>query len=689
MITSLKSIPRIGEKTARRLIEHFGGEKQALDAIMNHDIAALCELEGMTEKSAIALVLEVIALDEGAGIRDFLRTNEAYEIYERILELIKDAAHTGHARSKLNLYFPYPAHKKDKIEKTQKEIGAIIGKAGKLDEKELSALLSKIRPIKKNFNIPAIRERVIIATNAEEYEAAKKFPLSVQLVSDAREAVDVARGYSHVIASTDLAGMDFPEDLDIDFMDIRKAEMWRVAPEKELSFFTKNNESITSAISALGLIRHHSPDFCGRVKDEELERLSSCLAKLSPSGDLKSGLDSEIDRCNSIYERLNDAVTDAERKANLEFGELIEKSSITVKGFDLLTAMDGSINRLFEKEIKEKYNSVTTTALRSVVSELGLNPKESQYVNNFFGDEVSHPIKVNPRAVDGLKNHMLRIIASKKLVLLRENARTLSALRDTASLMVTKVLDFDVGYTIACFAGKYRLNMPLLNPKNGIGITEGTNLFLKNAVPINYTVGVSGMNSGLGKLKDARVVLLSGVNSGGKTSTLELLAQVVILAHMGFPVPAKECEIGLAEEFFYFGKSKGTMDAGAFESTIKDFSAVANTKRKIVLTDEMESITEPGASAKIISGILEELDDNNGLGVFVSHLAESILENTTHNIRVDGIEAKGLDEHLNLIVDRNPRYNYLARSTPELIVERLARKNKDNGFYERLLGKFK
>lgn len=168
-----------------------------------------------------------------------------------------------------------------------------------------------------------------------------------------------------------------------------------------------------------------------------------------------------------------------------------------------------------------------------------------------------------------------------------------------------------------------------------------------------------------------------------------MLAQVVILAHMGFPVPAKECEIGLADEFFYFGKSKGTMDAGAFESTIKDFSAVANNKRKIVLTDEMESITEPGASAKIISGILEELDDNNGLGVFVSHLAESILKNTTHSIRVDGIEAKGLDEHLNLIVDRNPRYNYLARSTPELIVERLARKNKDNEFYERLLKKFK
>jgi dsDNA-specific endonuclease/ATPase MutS2 len=689
MITNLKSIPRIGEKTALRLIKHFGSEKQALDAVLNKDIAALSEVEGMTEKSVISLVLDAMALNEGVSMRDFLKTNEAYEIYERILELIKNFAHTGHARSKLNLYFPYPAHQKDKIIKKQKEIGSIIEMAAELDDSNLSSLLSGIKPIKTTSSIPVIRDRVIITTSTEEFEAARKFPVSVQLVSDTREAVDVARGYSHVIAGTGLAGMDFPEDIDVDFMDIKKAEMWQVAPEKELSFFTKNLESISCAISVIKIIRQHAPDFCDKIKDGELERLSSSLMKLSKDTDLKSGLDSEIDRCSSIYDRLNDVITNAERQANREFGALIEKSSVTVKGFDLLSAMDGSINQLFEKEIREKYNAVTADAHRAIAAELGLNPTEAQYVNNFFGEEVSHPVKVNQRAVEGLKTHLQRIIASRKLVLLRENAHTLSALKEAASLLVREALEFDVGYTIACFARKYCLNMPLLQDNNGIGIVGGCNLFLENPAPINYAVGVSRTNSGIGKLKDARVVLLSGVNSGGKTSTLELLAQVAILAHMGFPVPAKESELGLVEEFYYFGKSKGTMDAGAFESTIKDFSAVANNKSKIVLTDEMESITEPGASARIISGILEELDDNNGLGVFVSHVAESILKNTDRNIRVDGIEAKGLDEHHNLIVDRNPRYNYLARSTPELIVERLARKNEDNEFYGRLLRKFK
>ena len=39
--------------------------------------------------------------------------------------------------------------------------------------------------------------------------------------------------------------------------------------------------------------------------------------------------------------------------------------------------------------------------------------------------------------------------------------------------------------------------------------------------------------------------------------------------------------------------------------------------------------------------------------------------------RIDGIEARGLDEQMELIVDRVPRIGVSARSTPELILKRL------------------
>ena len=46
------------------------------------------------------------------------------------------------------------------------------------------------------------------------------------------------------------------------------------------------------------------------------------------------------------------------------------------------------------------------------------------------------------------------------------------------------------------------------------------------------------------------------------------------------------------------------------------------------------------------------------------------------DLRVDGIEASGLGADLELMVDRTPKRNHLARSTPELIVKRLVEKSE-------------
>jgi DNA mismatch repair protein MutS2 len=55
-------------------------------------------------------------------------------------------------------------------------------------------------------------------------------------------------------------------------------------------------------------------------------------------------------------------------------------------------------------------------------------------------------------------------------------------------------------------------------------------------------------------------------------------------------------------------------------------------------------------------------------------------------VTVDGIEAVGLADG-ELVVERSPKKDHLARSTPELIVEKLARDAPDE-FYDDLLAKF-
>lgn len=166
----------------------------------------------------------------------------------------------------------------------------------------------------------------------------------------------------------------------------------------------------------------------------------------------------------------------------------------------------------------------------------------------------------------------------------------------------------------------------------------------------------------------------------------------MIMSQMGLPVPADDACIGLCDELYFISKSKGVADAGAFETTLRTFARVIQSpNRKMILVDELESITEPGAAAKVIGGILEKLAENqNTCAVFVSHLAEEISKAVKTAIRIDGIEARGLDQNLNLVVDRNPIINHLAKSMPQLIITRLREltKGDERETYEHILRKF-
>ncbi len=67
-------------------------------------------------------------------------------------------------------------------------------------------------------------------------------------------------------------------------------------------------------------------------------------------------------------------------------------------------------------------------------------------------------------------------------------------------------------------------------------------------------------------------------------------------------------------------------------------------------------------------------------------MAGEIQAEAAFDIGVDGIEATGIEDG-ELLVDRSPVKDHLARSTPELIVEQLARES-ETAFYRRLVAKF-
>ena len=78
--------------------------------------------------------------------------------------------------------------------------------------------------------------------------------------------------------------------------------------------------------------------------------------------------------------------------------------------------------------------------------------------------------------------------------------------------------------------------------------------------------------------------------------------------------------------------------------------------------------------------------------IIATHLGYEIKDILPSRSRIDGIEAKGLNENNELIVDHNPVLGRLANSTPELIVEKMANSGKHDYFkwlHEKLKNKKK
>jgi len=230
--------------------------------------------------------------------------------------------------------------------------------------------------------------------------------------------------------------------------------------------------------------------------------------------------------------------------------------------------------------------------------------------------------------------------------------------------------------SIAYWLGIPNKQMPAIDKPNA-----SINQLRKSETLGKFTNGLNG----------ERVVILTGANSGGKTSLLELISQIVILAHMGFPVPAEKAWVEPLDELFFFRRKRSSYGAGAFETALRSFArSLAKEGKKLILIDEFEAITEPGAAVKIIGELLKIAHEREFYVVIVSHLGED-LKRELPFARVDGIEAQGLDENLNLIVDRQPKFGVLGKSTPELIVERLAKKKrgKEKEIFERVWKAFR
>ena len=313
---------------------------------------------------------------------------------------------------------------------------------------------------------------------------------------------------------------------------------------------------------------------------------------------------------------------------------------------------------------------------------------ESAYANL----ERGLPFEFSRETIVQLRHRYDRKLGERRYHLLRESAMQLEQHREAVSHAIKLLFHFDFMLAVLRFSRDFQLNIPSIC-EDGFGVIAGRNLFLvseelsgsEKVVPVSYSIGQADL--GIFGATPLPVAILTGANSGGKTCLLIMLASSIILTELGLPVPAERAEIPLMPLYFY--RRKMIKKTGSFEYSMRALSRIFMREGpKLVLIDELEALTEPGAMGRIMASILNNMPKDT-LAVVITHLIHEILPHISmEKVRVDGIESEGLDATGNIIVDRQPMFSHIGSSTPELVIKKLlgkVRKEELRSVYKEII----
>ncbi|WP_295726742.1 endonuclease MutS2 [uncultured Methanobrevibacter sp.] len=637
-LNTLQEIKGIGDKISEKIIRSVGGEEELQKIIDDVDVERIINIDGISQRKAIQIMNQLLNNDN----YEFMKSDRALEIYEDIINKILAYSNTSYSKNRILLLSP----SKDE-NKIKKQVKFIMNA-----KKEVSQMpIIKLRGLMKNLKeleepkAEYDASKVILVESEEDNSYLTDLGLNqyypILTASDSPLLKEELMNYDLIFYVYSQGILDFEGMPNLVMINIDEND-YEIVPEKIINFFTQNQE-IFEKVHEIQKIRNKE----------------SVLGEIIPI----------IDEINIIDKKEVD-IDELVNALKYEMDEELEKSikNIDLEGDEILNLL----NNNFPPKISKIFDDIISKRKAIIKEKTGMD--FDPYLRKY-------PIEIDEQEIERVKLER----SSKKendIFDIKKNAAIqLNSIKEKAIEEVKDAIKFDYEFSLGSFAYEYGL----------VEAEFSDEIKLKGALHLD--LALKKENENIQKIdyeltQKENVALLTGANSGGKTTLLETLTQISIMAQMGLPVSADECEIKLFDEIYHFSK-KRSLDAGAFESFLNVFIPIVTTQsEKLVLLDELEGITELEAAVKIISTFIDMIKESNSYGIIVTHMARELMNYT--DIRVDGIEAKGLDEEYNLIVDRTPKMNFLAKSTPELILKRIYEKSDDDlkAVYARILEKF-
>lgn len=297
---------------------------------------------------------------------------------------------------------------------------------------------------------------------------------------------------------------------------------------------------------------------------------------------------------------------------------------------------------LCEEKIKEKLERfIKNSSNKEYIQEFFVSqrngrytiPIKASYKNQVQGTiiEVSQKgttVFIEPMVISKYTTELISLRAEESV----EEYKILSTITEMIfqrikeiKINIEVIAEYDMILAKAKYSKEINGISPKLNKQGYIYIKNGKYQLLRNAVPLNISIG-----------NTYRSLIITGPNAGGKTVILKTVGLLTLAVQSGFHIEAEEeSEFGVFNNIFVdIGDNQSVENAlSTFSSHVKNLAEILkeSDKNTLLLFDEIGSGTEPNEGAALAIAILEEFYHKGCITIASTHYGEIKNFSERHN----------------------------------------------------------
>ena len=558
---TLQNIKGIGDKISEKILNSVGGEEELQKIVDNVDVEKISSVDGISQRKAVEIMNQLL----GNPQEDFIKSDRAMELYDDIINKILAYSNTSYSKNRILLLSPT----KD-IDKIDSNLDFVMNA-----KEHVSQLpIIKLRGLMKNLK--EVEEakpeydpsKAIIVESEEDNSYLTDLGLNqyypIITASDSPLLKEELMNYDLVFYVYSQGILDFEGMPNLIMINIDEND-YEIVPEKIINFFIQNKDLF---------LRVH--------EIQKIRNKDSVLGEIIPIIDELNIIDKREVNIEELVFSLKDDMDDE-----------LEKSikNVDLEGDEILNLL----NNNFPPKISKIFDEIINKRKEIIREKTGLS---------FDPYLRTYPIQIDETEIQRVTLEQSSKKENDIFDIKKSAAIELNSIKERAIKEVEDTIKFDYEFSLGSFAYEYGLCRPEFCEE--MKLKGALHLELALEKDKDYVQKVDYQLT-----PEENIALLTGANSGGKTTLLETLTQISLMAQMGLPVSADSAEIKLFDEIYHFSK-KRSLDAGAFESFLNVFIPIVTTNsEKLVLLDELEGITELDAAVKIISTFIDMIKEQN------------------------------------------------------------------------------